>query len=601
MTAVVNSPNDDSFVTRLSQASRLHQAGQLGEAGKIYSELRAVAPEDPDLNNLSGLLFIQNRQPAKAELFIRKALKAQPGNAQSLFNLGVACKDQQHWPAASHAFAQCVEADPHNIDAINSLANSLRLEGKLQEALPLFERVLELQPGHTATLFNMGLLLNQLGRSADAASSLERVVAAAPANPEAWNDLGVARNKLGKTQEALIAYRQATSLRPDFALAWLNQGLLGEQMGLLHEAADCYKEALEQDESLVDAHFNLAHLRSHTSTNVEIDAMESLHKAGGLAPKQLVRLSFGLGFAHEKAGNFDRAFKFMSAAHEILGREQAFSLTKHQDVVLENIDSVSRDRLDFWSASGSRNAGLLFICGMPRSGTTLTEQILASHPMVRGTGEQTILAKLAGELAASTGSHYPGCLEHCSNETLVAASDRYAHTVLKPDDKSLKVTDTTPMNFMYLALAATLFPHARFVICKRDAMDNCLSIYRQPLTGRHAYSHDLATLGAFYKLHEILVSHWQEVLGDRLHLMEYEALVSDPEVSIRRLLEFCDLPFEPDCLDFHTTERVVRTPSASQVRQPIYSTSIGAWQNYQAFLQPLVEALEAPIGPVNEH
>jgi len=158
-------------------------------------------------------------------------------------------------------------------------------------------------------------------------------------------------------------------------------------------------------------------------------------------------------------------------------------------------------------------------------------------------------------------------------------------------DGTGRVTDITPMNFMVLGLAATLFPRARFLVCRREPMDNCLSIYRQPLTQPHAYAHDLENLGKYYRLHEALIEHWQGVLGDRLFTLQYEQLGADPEAVIRELLDFSGLSFDPACLAFHATDRVVKSPSASQVRQPLYSSSVGAWRRYEKHLQPLIDGL----------
>jgi hypothetical protein len=228
---------------------------------------------------------------------------------------------------------------------------------------------------------------------------------------------------------------------------------------------------------------------------------------------------------------------------------------------------------------------------MPRSGTTLVEQILASHPHVSATGEQTILARLAGALAAETGIHFPACLLKANQEWLADAAAQYKETVLASSGEASRVTDTTPMNYLYLGLAAMLFPQARIVLCVRDPLDNCLSIYRQPLTGPHAYAHNLETLGQFYALHTQLARHWQEALQPCLLVLRYEDLVDKPEQMTRSLLEHCGLPFDPACLAFHETDRHVRSPSASQVRQPLYGSSVGAWRNYEQHLTPLKEAL----------
>ena len=587
----MNPSNKQHFASQLLQAWDQHQAGQLTAAERIYRKLLTEAPDDPDLNNMAGLLQLQTGHPGPAEKLIRRALQAEPENPQSNYNLGMACKDQRKWEKAAEAFQSCVDLAPDNAQAMNSLGNTLRLLGKLKEALSWLERALTLQPGHPAVLLNLGMLYNQLGRHMEAESHLSQVVAAQPRYTDAWNDLGVARSKLGKPDKALQAYREATRQRRDFSLAWLNQGILEEQLGQLEAAATSLQQAISSDPVLIDAHFHLAHLRSHRSTLREIDDLEALWNQEGADNTQSSRLAYALGFAHESNGDYDRAFHFMSEAHHLLGKHHRFDLDSHREAVLDNIALCTAENLAARSNTHNRDERPVLICGMPRSGTTLVEQILASHPQVLATGEQTVLARLAGNLAAETGIHFPACLPTASQEWLADAAKQYRETVLAVSSDATRVTDTTPMNYLYLGLIATLYPQARIVLCVRDPLDTCLSIYRQTLTGPHAYAHDLETLGQFYALHTQLARHWQETFHSRLLVLRYEELVTNPEQITRGLLEHCGLPFDPACLAFHETQRQVRSPSASQVRQALYSSSVGAWRNYEQHLGPLKVAL----------
>jgi tetratricopeptide (TPR) repeat protein len=590
----MNLPNRQHFANQLRKAWDQHQAGQLAAAGLVYRDLLTQAPDDPDLNNLAGLLQLQSGQPVLAEKLIRRALQAEPGNPQSHYNLGMACKDQHQWEKAAEAFRACVDLAPDNAEAMNSLGNALRLNGKLKDALDWLKRALAVQPGHPAVLLNLGMLHNQLGRHGEAEGFLSQVVAVQPRNAEVWNDLGVARSKLGKPEEALQAYHEATRVSPDFSRAWLNRGQLEEQLGQLEAAAKFFQQAISSDPALIDAHFHLAHLRSHHSTPKEIDALETLWNQGGLDQTHASRLAYALGFAHESNGDHDHAFHYMNEAHRLLGKRHRFDLESHREAVLNNIALCTAENLVAWSDPQSQDEQPVLICGMPRSGTTLVEQILASHPQVFATGEQTILARLAGKLAAETGTHFPACLPNASEEWLVDAARQYQEAVLAPASDAPRVTDTTPMNYLYLGLIAMLYPKARIVLCMRDPMDNCLSIYRQPLTGPHAYAHDLETLGQFYALHTQLARHWQEMFRSRLLVLRYEELVDNPEQVTRGLLAHCGLPFDSACLAFHETDRQIRSPSASQVRQPLYSSSVGAWRKYEHHLAPLKKALGLP-------
>ena len=503
----MNSSNEQRFADRLRKAWNQHQAGQLTAAGRVYRELLAEVPDNPDLNNLAGLLQLQTGQPDQAEKLIRRALQAEPGNPQSHYNLGMACKDQHQWENAAEAFQACVDLATDNAQAMNSLGNALRLGGQPKKALSWLERAIALQPGHPAILLNLGMLHNQMGKYEEAEGYLSKLVAVQPKNAEAWNDLGVAHSKLGKPDKALQAYREATRASRDFSLAWLNRGQLEEQLGQLEAAAKSFQQAISSNPALIDAHFHLAHLRTHSSTAGEIDALETLWSKGGLDSTQASRLAYALGFAHESNGDHDHAFHYMSEAHGLLGKRHGFDIESHRDAVLDNIALCTTENLAARSVAENRDERPVLICGMPRSGTTLVEQILASHPQVFATGEQVVLARLAGELAAETGTHFPACLLSASQEWLSDAARQYGETVLAPSGDAPRITDTTPMNYLYLGLVAMLYPKARIVLCMRDPMDNCLSIYRQPLTEPHAYAHDLRTLGHFYALHTQITRH----------------------------------------------------------------------------------------------
>jgi hypothetical protein len=291
----------------------------------------------------------------------------------------------------------------------------------------------------------------------------------------------------------------------------------------------------------------------------------------------------------DSRGEYSRAFEYMQQAHRIQGRETQFNLEGEKDKMRRIQSVLSSNFITSHADSGLRDTRPVLVSGMPRSGTTLAEQVLASHPGVVGKGERMALGQAAGKLC---GGNYPESLLTANPDQMHAEGERFVADLCRDTGDALRVVDTTPMNFRFTGLAASILPDARFIHCKRNAMDNCLSLYRQMLTGPVGFEHDLGTLGAYYRLQADLLTHWQKVLGDRLYVLEYEKLVQKPEVEIRKLLEFCGLEFDPACLEFHQSSRVIKSPSASQVRQPIYNSSVGAWKRYEKQLQPLAKALE---------
>jgi tetratricopeptide (TPR) repeat protein len=556
----------DELQNSLRKAYAAHQAGRLDEARSLYRDVLARSPRHADANNLMGLLCIQAGEPVRAMRHIRRALDAEPGNAQSHYNLGIAFKDQERWPEAADAFAQAVQLDEDNSDYQASLGNALRLAGRPGEAVQVLERGLRKATGNRSLKLNLAL---------------------------AQNDLGARLVRTGDPAQALRHFIRAVELEPRHAQAQLNLGLTLEQIGELERAAQHYRAAIGAKADFADAHFQLAHLRTHASTEAEISAMKSLVDEPGATEPDRIRLAYGLGFALESAGRHAEAFTFMNRAHELQSQRTRFDLAKATERFELIRDVFDVQRLRRPEASGNPDERPVFITGMPRSGTTLAEQVLSGHPAVHATGESMALAR-AARLLSPGQLPFPEGLERLREEQLAAAAETWLADRAGDAGDALRVTDTTPMNFLFAGLAALLFPDARFVFCLRDPMDNGLSIYRQMLTGANEFTHTLENLGGYYRLHRDLLDHWASALRERALFLQYEDLVRDNEPQVRRLLEFCGLPFDERCLRFYESDRVVRSPSAAQVRQPVFDTSIGAWKNYRQELQPLKDALAGP-------
>ena len=233
--------------------------------------------------------------------------------------------------------------------------------------------------------------------------------------------------------------------------------------------------------------------------------------------------------------------------------------------------------------------------GMPRSGTTLIEQIMASHPQVHGAGELNLIHRMASEFPSLLGSAtpYPQCIAQATAQKLERIAQTYLGELQKRGGKASRVTDKAPINFLHLGLIDLLFPGARVIHCARDPLDTCLSCYFQPFSGEYSFTYDLGHLGAYYRLYENLMVHWRQILRVPVFEVRYEELVADQERMIRALIEFCGLPWDDRCLKFYETERTVATASFDQVRKPIYAGSVGRWRRYEAYLEPLISALKA--------
>lgn len=566
----MNPPDSNPTDQLLQQAWQMHRAGRHDAAEQGYRNILSRSPGHSDANNLMGLLFIETRRPKLARKYIRRALRSDPGNPQSHFNLGIACKDLGEWGEAARHFDRASRLRPGHPEPLSNLGNALRHDGRPGEAVEALRAALQQVPNHRGARQNLGLALN---------------------------DLGVSKVKARDIPAARACFEEAVELTPHHPQALMNLGLTLEQSGDLDEAARRYRAAIAARPDFADPHFHLAHLRAEPSTPAEIEAMRALISRPGLENEDRVRLAFGLGFACESAGEFEEAFRWMTEGHRLQGKDVRFSLAEEAQGIGRLMSAFSPARIAELARSGHGDDRPVLIVGMPRSGTTLVEQILASHPEVHGAGEHTALHDAARSVNGRSGRATRGEEDFVDAGRLAKAGRRYMERI-SPDanlssGSPRRVTDTTPMNFLLVGLAAALLPGARFVFCLRDPRDNCLSLYRQYLTGAYSFTHSLADLGGYYLLHRKLLDHWEAALPGRVHRVQYERMVRNPDSEIASLLEFCGLPFDDDCLRFYETSRVVRSPSAALVRQPLHERSIGAWRRYEQHLEPLLRGLQA--------
>jgi len=306
-------------------------------------------------------------------------------------------------------------------------------------------------------------------------------------------------------------------------------------------------------------------------------------------------LAYGLACGHEKQGEYEQEFEELRRAHAIKAEGHRFDL----ESIHRRFDTIRDVFADVTAASASRSkdagAALIFIVGMPRSGTTLTEQILASHPRVHGCGESGIVARAALHSEKISGTPYPASMAQLSTDNLreIAKTSQAAFDELA-DGADIAV-DTTPTNFLQCGLIAALWPSARIIHCIRHPLDICLSIYQNALSDDHAYAHDFATLAGYFIEYDRLMHHWIETLPGRIFELRYDRVVTRFEETVRALLTHCDLPFDPQCLQFHETRRAVKTPSAGQVRKPIYAGSLDRWRKYEEPLAELRQSLAEQI------
>jgi tetratricopeptide (TPR) repeat protein len=420
-----------------------------------------------------------------------------------------------------------------------------------------------------------------------------------PQNHDAVNQMGRVAFERGDLEGSLTHYRRALALNPNLADAHNNMGNALKELGRLDEANSAYVEAIRLEPGLTGAHLNLADSKTFTRNDSQLAALETLAaKTDCLSAADRIHLGFALAKAYADLKDHPRAFKHLreanAAKRATIAYDEAATFAFFDRIERTFTAAAIRTR----SGGGDPSAMPIFVIGMPRSGTTLVEQILASHPMVFGAGELRALYDIVATVHDVAGNtlDYPEFMSVADGTALRQIGLRYIAELRKRAPTSERVpgriTDKMPSNYYYVGLIHLALPNAKIVHCVRDPIDTCISCFTKLFTAEQSHTYDLAELGRYYRRYQRLMAHWRRVLpAGRMLDIRYEDVVADLEGQARRLLDYCGLPWDDGCLAFHRTVRPVRTASATQVRQPIYKSAVGRWKAYEKELGPLLAAL----------
>ncbi|MBV9812270.1 MAG: sulfotransferase, partial [Acetobacteraceae bacterium] len=494
---------------------------------------------------------------------------------------------------AIESYRRAIALRPDFAAAHSNLALVLNDTGDHAAALEHCDRALRLAPMLVEGHMNRAHALRALDRLADAKAALCEALRHQPDRADALIALGSLLRQAGDLPASITAYRGAVRSAPASADGWVGLGNALRSVGQFEEAVDCFRRALAIDPNLAEAYRGLA-LNGIAATPAEVTRLHAILHREGADRNERVSAGFALGRWFDEQDRIDEAFACYGQANALFRQGEAIAGRRFDaDALRTLIDRVretcTADALRAQPDAGTASELPVFIVGMPRSGTSLVEQILASHSQVFGAGELSdigrISARLRGEAEADVPLRSPQAARDVAAEHLVRLRSLGAGKA--------RVIDKMPDNIFHLATIALLFPDARVIFAERDPRDTCLSCFFQRFSGSsQLFSYDLADCGRRYREQERLTAHWRAVLPLRTIAMPYEALVADLDVQARRLIEFLGLAWEPACLDFHRTERAVLTASSWQVRQPLYNRSVGRWHVYQSYLGPLLRLLE---------
>jgi len=584
------------------------------EALKLCKQSQAQFPGDVEYLYMMGVVLGQLGDYVAAEKIFRKALKSDPDNIMLSYNLGVALLRLKRWSESIEMLSRVAQLEPGQFDTWLYLGQACEASGSVDNALIAYQKAIELKPDSDKVLKLVGKILLAAENWVSAADVFVKLIEMNPDDQEVINSLGIALSSAYQYEKLLqilkpVALNQSFNIVPNYYVAMAHI-----ELGEIDNAMEFFNKALAIDSAHVESAAGLAAIYNLKGMHDKaLELIKPLVKS--IAPrfgesKQAItllkrhidsksvpditkgKMAIALGRIYEKENDYERAFRFYKRGNKLYSPD--FDRENHARSidVLEEI--YTENTIDSMPVSANKSQQPIFIVGMPRSGTTLVEQILASHSNVYGAGELKFIQNYCFDLHDQqiNNKSFPYCLEDVSPDELLRLANEYQSELNNLSSNSVKVTDKMPNNFQNLGLIYQMFPDAKVIHCVRDPMDTCLSCYFQFFSGAHMYSYDLSNLGFYYRSYERLMNHWKSVLPLQILDVSYENLVKNQEKVTREMLEFCDLDWEDQCLDFHNTERAVATASTDQVRQPIYTGSIDKWRRYEKHLEPLINSLK---------
>ncbi len=585
---------------RCAEAVRHHRAGRCEEAERIYREILSVDPDHADSLHLLGVLASDAAKYDEAVELIGRALKHAPAHAVAHYNLGNALLRLERLEEAIAAYQAALHLQPGRAPIHYNLGNAWLRLGRAEEAAGAYQRALALRPDYPRAWHGLGDASYRLDRWEAAVDAYRKALELEPGKADTANNLANALRQAGRSEQALVYYdRAGSSLEPGAECPLANKALLLMETGDACGARAAIGQALAVNPYSVPAWHIHASLKKFTRADADLTALEALLAAADercLSTDDRIYLLFTLGKAWLDAGDVERAFAHLDSGNRLKRSTLNYDGALACERIAAIADSFTPQLLQKLSGGGHPSEAPVFVLGMPRSGTSLVEQILASHPEVHGAGELRVLRPLVPGVQPSEGYPYPPLypplLAQLSPADLTRLGREYESRAWVPGPGKRRVIDKMPANFLYAGFIHAILPNARIIHCRRDAMDTGLSCYIRVFGGDIAFAYDLRELGLYYRHYETLMARWRAILpAERYIELRYEDVVADLEREARRLVAFCGLEWNDACLAFHQTQRVVRTASANEVRRPIYDSSVGRWRRYGRHLGPLFDAV----------
>jgi tetratricopeptide (TPR) repeat protein len=630
--AAVERNDQDVNMTALLGAT-LYKAGKAEEAERWLRHTMGIAPNFAKPWSDLGQLLLDTRRPQEALDTLEEAVRLDSNDGDAWFNLGKARAVLGQGPAADEAFEKSFELnpgrkalaqaaehqqagrwaeaekicrdilrrDPRDINALRLLATCAAHAGRQREAERLLRRTVTQAPDYVEAHLDLGRLLKEQQRLEEAIEQFEKCIELEPGNLQGHFLLASVLAPAARTYDAIEAYRKVLELRPKHAGAWLGLGHTLKTVGRQDEAVEAYRECIRLKPGNGEIYWSLANLKTYQLSDADIAEIEAQL---ALDPDEIdtqsrVNFLFALAKAWEDRGDFERAWRYYEEGNSTQRMEENYDPVRTEVLNDAIIQVFEPELLESRRGPGHPSREPIFIIGLPRSGSTLLEQILASHSQVEGTAELPYVGMVSNSVSRNRadGVNYPHAVRSLDAGQLRKLGQDYLDLArIHRTEGRPRFIDKMPNNFPAVGFLQLVLPNAKIIDARRYPLDSCLSCYRQLFARGQSFTYDLTDLGEYFLQYQRMMDYWHEVLPGRVLTVQYEDMVTDLDNQVRRLLEYCELPFEENCVRFWETDRPVRTASSEQVRQPIYTQSIHRWRRYQHHLGELIEVLQ-PVLP----
>jgi len=601
--------------------------GQSREALETLSPLTVKMPKSAVLHHDMGLCFGALGDNQQAEIHLRRSVKLDPAYSVAWLSLSNQLDSQGDQPGSQAALERHLETStqhpeliqavhhlqagklgqaepiikevlkkhPNDVSAIRMLADLAIRLGRFQDARNLLERALELAPDFTLARQNYATVLRRLQELPEAMIEIEALLRQDPNNPRYLILKASVLTQLGDHNAAVTIFERVIKDYPNQSAAQMSYGHNLKTLGRVDEAILAYRRTVEISPSTGEAYWSLANLKTFRFSDEDVSTMRNAVTAGGGDADDQNHLAFALGKALEDRGEYDESFKFYRRGNEIRRMEHSYDPKRNLYNAVRQVKTCTAEFFAGREAVGCQAPDPIFVVGLPRAGSTLLEQILASHSTVEGTTELADIIALSRQLAGDRKKNptglYPEILNELSPGQLREMGESYLDSTRVHRSELPFFIDKMPNNWLHVGLIHLILPNAKIIDARRHPMAGCFACYKQLFARGQTFTYDLTAVGHYYRNYINVMDHWDKVLPGKVLRVQYEDMVADSETQIRRILDHCDLPFEEQCLRFYETDRAVRTPSSEQVRQPIFQEGLEQWRNYEAHLDPLKKAL----------